>query len=262
MFSEFSDLRGSVEKEIWYYKKDDSKEGPFSHEELQHLLDSGEIASTTKVWMSSFKEWLPITEVEHFNMTSLDEAPTVIVGKKVSYPRETDDVVVRPRIWVRFWARMIDYSFFALVIGVVIGIFKLPFIPMQSFIGMLLIFLWVFIEAFLLSTWGKTPGKWLFRISVRDQYHQKLSFSDAMNRSFSVWWLGMAAGIPIVVIVTLIVAAVKLSNAGMTSWDRSQNYQVFHGKVGVIRTLVAILYFLILGWFFSWGNFIVAQGSP
>lgn len=64
----------------------------------------------------------------------------------------------------------------------------------------------------------------------------------------------MGAGIPIVNLITMIVAAVKLNNTGTTSWDQRSGFKVSHGKVGALRTLIVILYFLCYSWFLSWGH--------
>ncbi|MDN3509667.1 MAG: RDD family protein, partial [Candidatus Neptunochlamydia sp.] len=104
------------------------------------------------------------------------------------------------------------------------------------------------VEAFLLATWGSTPGKWMLKVMVCDKNHQKLSFSKGVSRSFSALWLGMGAGIPIVSLITMIVAAIKLKRNGITTWDRRGENKVFHGKIGVIRVIIVLLYFLCYGW--------------
>lgn len=166
-----------------------------------------------------------------------------------SMPKEEDEVItplivekIKGRPWVRFWARMIDYFIFGIICGVIIGIFNIP-VPAynQPWLGMCVIFLWVFIEAILVSTWGKTPGKALLHCHVRHSDGSKLSFLQALNRSFSVWWLGMGAGIPIVSLVTMIVACVKLSNLHVTTWDRTGHSVVDHEKVGFWRTIIALI---------------------
>ncbi|MCB1080632.1 MAG: RDD family protein [Chlamydiia bacterium] len=243
-----------MDKAVWFYMSGEGKEGPVSHHELQEMLDRGEIDLQTKVWTESLNAWLPISEVEHFNMSTLDDTPTIEIEKKVSYARETDPDYVRGRPWVRFWARMIDYSLFALILGFIVGYFRINVGFIEPIFGMTLIFVWVFVETCLIATWGTTPGKWLLRTYVRDRNHRRLSFSEALNRSFSVWWIGMGAGIPIISLITMIVAAVKLSNTGITSWDRRSEYRIFHNKVGVTRTLVVILYFLCYFWLISWGQ--------
>lgn len=244
-----------TEKAVWYYKKTDQKEGPVSHGELQKMLDQGEIDSTTKVWTSNFSDWVTISEVEHFNLSGLDDTPTIEVGRhEAVYERETDLDTIRPRPWVRFWARMVDYSLLVIVISFLSTYFGSLY-TFQPYFTMSVLFIWVFIETFLMATVGTTPGKWLLRVTVRDRLHQKLSFSDAISRSFSVWWLGLGAGIPIISLITMIVASVKLSNAGATSWDRRSRYCIFHGKIGTIRTIITSLYFICYFWLFSWGQF-------
>ncbi len=243
-----------MDKAVWFFMSEGEKEGPVSRDELQELLDSGEIDPTTKVWTESIEGWSPISELEHFNMATLDETPTIAMVKKIDYPRETDVERVLPRPWVRFWARMIDYSLFALVLAFALGFFHFTMAFFQPLLGMLLIFLWIFVETILIATWGTTPGKWMLKTTVQDENHHRLSFSDALNRSFSVWWIGVGAGLPIISIITMIVAAVKLSNTGTTSWDRQNKYRIFHGKIGVVRTLIVILYFFAFFTFITWGQ--------
>jgi hypothetical protein len=243
-----------MDKAVWFYRIGDVKEGPITHQELQQMLDTGKLDPSTKVWTESQNDWLALADVEQFNMATLDEVPTIEVQNRGSYARETDQEDVRSRPWVRFWARMIDYSLFIIVLSIFIGYFNIGLGIISSYMGMLAIFLWVFVEALLLSTVGTTPGKWFLRVTVRDEFHQKLSFSGSLNRSFSVWWLGMGAGLPIVSLITMIVAAVKLSNTGMTSWDRRGTLRIFHNKIGIIRTLIVILFFLCYAWVVSWGQ--------
>ncbi|MCB1107441.1 MAG: RDD family protein [Chlamydiia bacterium] len=243
-----------MDKGVWYYMLGEEKEGPISHKELQEKLDRGEVDPTTKIWTESQNEWLPISEVEHFNLSTLDEAPTIEVIKKVEYSRETDQEYVPPRPWVRFWARMVDYSLFFIVLSFIIAFFDIYLGTAGAYLQIIAIFLWVFVETLLLCTVGTTPGKWLLKVTVRDENHQKLSFSSSLNRSFSVWWLGMGAGVPIVSLITMIVAAVKLSNTGSTSWDKHNDFRVFHNKIGMGRTLLVILYFVCYAWFLAWGQ--------
>jgi len=242
-------------KAIWFYMLGEKKEGPVSHNDLQGMLDLGKIDAQTKVWSESINEWLPVSDIEHFNLATLDAAPPIIIENQVDYARETDSDTAKPRPWVRFWARMVDYSLFSLFLGLIIGSFDFVSHTLEPFYGMVSIFLWVFVETVLVATWGTTPGKWLLKTFVRDQDNHRLTFFDALNRSFSVWWIGVGAGLPIVSLITMIVASVKLSNTGTTSWDHRNKYRVFHDKVGILRTLIVIFYFLFLFWFFTSGQF-------
>ncbi len=241
-------------KKVWFYKKDDQKEGPVARDEIEHLLATGAIDETTLVWTESLGRWVAISELEHFHFNALDVTPTVTVEKAVHYERETDEGSRRPRPWVRYWARMADYALFsaALTFGMSLAapityMKQLDLLVQSKFWTVTILFLWVFVETVLLVTWGTTPGKWLLKVKLRSEGGKKLSFGDAINRSFSVWWLGLGIGIPLISFVTLIVAAVKLSNTGMTSWDRRGNYTVVHENIGATRTIFFILLFVILG---------------
>ena len=154
----------------------------------------------------------------------------------------------QPCPWTRFWARTLDYLIFGFFLGFVAALLGIPLpIVQQPFMSMIIIFCWVFVEALLLCTWGSTPGKALFRCYVRTSEGHKLTFLKALNRSFSVWWLGMGAGIPLVVAVTMIVASVKLSNCHITTWDRVGHFVVQHDRLGVGRVvLIVFIYFLFL----------------
>lgn len=188
------------------------------------------------------------------SQTTIEEASTTITiegEKKTASFKELE--AFRPRPWVRFWARMIDYTLFFSCTWLLADIF-FGFSPLfaHSLFWMILIFLWAFIESAFLSAFGKTPGKWLLKTSVYLKDRQKLSYSEALNRSFSVWWLGFGAGVPVLSWITMIVAAVKLSNIGVCSWDKRCQTTVYHEKIGVFRTLSVIFYFLLYFWFTSW----------
>jgi uncharacterized RDD family membrane protein YckC len=114
-----------------------------------------------------------------------------------------------------------------------------------------MLFLWNFVEAFLLSTWGTTLGKWLLGTSVRDIRGNKLTYNAALSRSFQVWIKGLGLGIPIISFLTIINSYYKLTGKfGKTSWDFQVRYSVQHKKlnpIGVIMVIVinfAYIFFL------------------
>jgi uncharacterized RDD family membrane protein YckC len=85
----------------------------------------------------------------------------------------------------------------------------------------------------ILANCGTTPGKWLFKINVRDSRGRKLSFSDALNRSFSVLFKDMGAGIPFISLFALLSSKSKLKKDGITTWDEDGGHVVTHEKIGV-----------------------------
>jgi len=154
-------------------------------------------------------------------------------------------VASRPRPWVRWWARILDVYLAFLVIGLAIGCINTnAFESINSqLLGMAFIFVWMFIEACLLSTLGTTPGKWLFKTKISTSSGDKLVFSTALSRSFNVWLRGLGMGVPIVTIIIQIGAYINLKKNGVTTWDRDDGLVVVHERIGAIRVLGAIVFF-------------------
>lgn len=167
---------------------------------------------------------------------------------------------VRP--WVRLFARLIDYWIWINILNIIapsVAIFivywilinivsiLVPSVLDVSNIAfdiifiMLALFIWVFMEASLLSTWGTTLGKWFFKTKITDSLDKKLTFSKALDRSFSVWWKGLAAGLPIIYLITLSNAYKKLTKEGIATWDREVGCAVSHKKIGAPRVLLVLL---------------------
>ncbi len=153
--------------------------------------------------------------------------------------------MVRP--WVRCLARYFDILLFSFVIetfliinpGVIDGI-------NNRLLIMLVLFFWMIIESLLLSTLGTTPGKFLFKISVRDKNYNKLRLPIAFARSAGVFVAGLGIGFPPATLIMLIISRHDLKKNKITKWDSKGKFEVLHGKIGGIRTLIAITIFTLL----------------
>ncbi len=161
----------------------------------------------------------------------------------------------KAQIWNRFWARGID----SIVFSCFISVFLVALAPSTSqmhfaLYGALLLFVYHFLEPVMLSSWGSTPGKALLRITVRRADGAKLSYSEALKRSFRIWLRGEGLGLPIINIIALLKARANLKNNGITSWDEEDGFTVTHGKVGFFRNLVAVLIIILSGLLSSAGN--------
>ncbi len=49
-------------------------------------------------------------------------------------------------------------------------------------------------------------------------------------------------GLPIISLITLAVAHKKLLRDGITVWDREGGFVVSHEKIGIVRTVAALLF--------------------
>lgn len=81
---------------------------------------------------------------------------------------------------------MIIHFFTSLVLVFSLVFIYAPDIYFNLFLPLAIPILWAPIEAFLLATTGTTPGKMFFGISVMDQGEKRLSFGQALKRSFFI----------------------------------------------------------------------------
>src|SRR5437867_12227976 len=138
--------------------------------------------------------------------------------------------VVRP--WARFWARTIDVALAYLAFWARTSLVS-PYLwsdTQTSRLGLLLnmgvLLGWACVEPFILSNWATTPGKWAMSISLRYGGATELHLEHYLRRSFMVWWRGLGAGVPVVVLITGILAYQALSSQGSTTWDRDGGFQI------------------------------------
>lgn len=150
---------------------------------------------------------------------------------------------VRP--WVRFWARLIDLYLFGMFSGSLLYFISPDILTSNEFVlNLFTLFLWTFVEAILLSSWGETPGKWWLKIKVTSSGDEKLSFKEAIRRSIWIWLRGLAVGIPLINLATMYNSYKILKKHKITTWDNDGDYTVSHGEIGVGRTIITILFLL------------------
>ncbi len=162
-----------------------------------------------------------------------------------------------PRPWVRYFARSADYLLFVMVAVFVFFFVIFSVAPAvgdtlievpEFFLSLFFIFIWNFVEAFLLSTTGTTLGKWLLGVSIHNFYGEKLTYQEALSRSFEVWIRGLGLGIPIVSLVTAIIAYNDLTGEyKKTKWDLKGGFIVSHEKLHPLKVIISIALFVIIG---------------
>ncbi len=165
--------------------------------------------------------------------------PSEIIVEQPDKPKEN---IAHANPWIRCLARLIDYALFFLLLLSSRKLFhgQLPFGKFEHLIPFEF-FVWIPIEALLLSTWGSTPGKWFLRTRLKQGKRQKLDFMTALRRSFAVWFRGLGMGIPILNFFCLLIAYHKLKVFQITSWDRDDHIKVTHFPIGRWRIYVAAI---------------------
>lgn len=164
-------------------------------------------------------------------------------------PASPEDTAAHP--WRRWFARIVDISLAAFVLGFVLAALAPGLTLLDSDIlgSMVVLAAWLVAEPFVLGGLGTTPGKALMNIKLRQADGVRLlRLNQAFDRSFRVWFYGMAGGLPIVSLFTMANAYVKLDREGATPWDQRGGFVVTHGDLGTGRVvgIAASICFLLL----------------
>lgn len=241
--------------EAWFYISEGKQTGPVPHSVIQEKIDKGTLKPETLVWSKEIVNWTPVNDVAAFECRNSPAGSSFASTQRYSpafgHPlTDYDRSLSQVRPWIRYWARMFDLCFFGFLMGIALVFIHPRFVFRINFniIGIVELFLWIFVETTLLTLWGNTPGKKLFKIKVRKSTGGQFNYFGILSRSFNVWIRGLALGIPLASLITLILSYNKLKNEGITSWDRDGGFVVEHGKIGALRGTIGILLFVV---FFS-----------
>jgi hypothetical protein len=153
-------------------------------------------------------------------------------------------VAVEPHPWLRWFARIVDLTITAFVLGMVAAILAPSSTIFDNSLAssIIVLLVWMVVEPFVLTHFENTPGKALLNIRLQTADGRSLKLDQAFQRSARVWFFGMGAGLPIVSLITMVVAYNKLKNEGITSWDREGDLSVTHGPIGTGRMVTIGLF--------------------
>jgi hypothetical protein len=102
------------------------------------------------------------------------------------------------------------------------------------------------LNALLIGYTGGTLGKWLLGVRVLGNNGGPIGFVRAFRRECDVWVRGVGLYIPLITIVTCIVAYSTLKKTRAATWDTDKGIQVVHRDSGlrqVAGTVTAVLAF-------------------
>jgi hypothetical protein len=172
------------------------------------------------------------------------EPSEIITGKEA--PKQA---ALRQNPWLRLIARLFDYAlFFTLIHFTTLMRFEPSWLPLE-FLA------WVPFEAFLLWSWGTTPGKWLLGIELYRMLGKRFSWEPAFRRSFYVWFRGLGMGIPVINVLCALVSYHRLKTFHATSWDQQEGITVVYRPLPKWRLYVtAVLAFIGLSFYSYWKN--------
>ncbi len=233
--------RGIARLGRWEYIDAHGARAPIEGRDLLAGIASGRLSAATLVRRAGRRRWREAGLTGAFD-TAL--YPPTAFGALPEY--DAPDQAVRARTyprarpWVRLWARLVDLALFGALVRYLVEVaLWRPQAAGELAIGLATVMGWLVIEAVALAAVGTTPGKALLKVKVRRRDGRLLDFPGSLNRAFDVWLKGLGMGLPVVVIVTELLAYRRLTRTGVTSWDESGDVLVSHGRIGPARIALA-----------------------
>ena len=161
--------------------------------------------------------------------------------------------------WRRFFARSLDLGLLATLLNLCLSFFSPMKASNSSFAWTLLetYLCWLFLfllEPLFLSGWGKTPGKWLFGLSVHQKDGSLLTRSQAFERLVKIFHVGEGYAIPFYSLYRNYKCYEIYTEEGTLPWDNDLCYEVkpfrLRSAFGyiVIVLFAGIFTFLIHTW--------------
>ncbi len=251
-----------------YLLKDGRREGPFRVFQVKERLDRGETAPGEQGWHQGMESWRPLSEIdvlstllappagaaapvgENGAVLPEDDRPFRPEAPRTTPPPLPQNVVVLvvPLFpWRRLVARLFDASLsfgamagaVTLAGGMTAGEFLFPTETMR----VALVLAWALIEAWMVMTWGTTPGKWLLGLNVRRLDGTLPTLGDSVLRSVIGWTVGWGLGIVPFTLIGWIVWYLHYRKTGMAWWDVGRNIMVTMGPLRTGRVVLCALFF-------------------
>ncbi|WP_458408017.1 RDD family protein [Anaerotignum sp.] len=157
-----------------------------------------------------------------------------------------------PYPWRRYFARSLDFSLIAFCYESLLCLllhinFAERSVPLELIDAYLCWGLTFLLEPLFLSKWGKTPGKWLFGLSIHNKNGELLTFREAFERTFQVFCQGEGFAIPFYNFYRYYKCYGICTKDGIMEWDENLCYEAkpFHpasvfGYLGIIAVSAAL----------------------
>jgi hypothetical protein len=222
--------------DLWWYLTGNDKQGPVPRAELDRLLGLKAIGPNTLVWGEGLEQWTPLINILP-TPPVLPSPPQPPPSLATEAPWSTTDDIQRSELFERvtparrLGARFVDMCWEMFLIAFLLG-FILPFLaPTFSYwlqrpeFSNLFAFLAVIPISFVLdaivhSIFGNTPGKALFKLRVEHvASNANLGFVDYLSRNMRLFASGLALGIPILNLGTMLYQWRRLKTNLPASYD-------------------------------------------
>jgi uncharacterized RDD family membrane protein YckC len=228
--------------------------GPYPRSLLRSLDERGEIADDIFVWTEGVADWRPWSELAT-RVRGRRGGPRADADRASDrVPAARAAAVARPAVAKlpddgprpdkatgeltsvalaelaaprRAAAKAVDLSLATLALLWLAGFFGAD-PDFGGWTRLLVALAWGFLEARLLATTGRTPGRLLFGLEVVARGGGRLSPVRAALRSLLVGLLGLGAGVPFLAVLTGVAGYQQLRRNGSTVWDTATGSEVVY----------------------------------
>lgn len=238
----------------WWYVEKDKKNGPFKKDDIAKLIKSGKIGSTTLVWSEGMESWIRFDEISE--LQDLKQAVPPPIPKKVIKTEAEHSIASG---WPRFFARLFDFWLVGsmITLSIVSAVFfmglSVPnwvYNPIAKILFVLILSaILLTLDAAIYKVFGNTPGKALLGLNVVTLDFKPLTFGRYLYRNFSMWFRGLALGIPVITFVAMYYEFDNLRKGKPTSYDDSIGCRVRSKAIGLPRKIIFGVMFLSLCFF-------------
>lgn len=212
---------------------------------------------TADAWGDKMTSQLPRSfPANESYVTESPTPPKLTQSPRHAPPEDRSPWQRRDAPWRRYFARFFDFSIAVLTIAIGMGLLipELLYSELANtwiHIGTVLIGFPI-IDAFFLSRWNTSPGKWLLAVRTVKGDGKKFSFLQALGRAFDLVMRGTWFGIPVLTMIPLAAAYRRASRGDRQPWDENLETHTEVKLIG-LRFLLYLLFVAVLSLgFFGW----------
>ncbi|MGI8604498.1 MAG: RDD family protein [Verrucomicrobiales bacterium] len=236
-----------------YILQDGVRRGPFRVFQIKEMVDRGEAAPGDLGWHQGLETWRPLAEIQALSpyLQPVGTKPPALPEGYFEEAKSAPAAPARQRArfpWRRLFARLVDAWLLRTVLGgicLVTGVISPgEYLVPWNILSVSFIILWAVIEAFMLSRWACSPGKWFFGLRVAKPDGAKLSFGEATTRAFQAWFLGWALGLFPLNAITGVMWLVFYRRHRRAWWDVPRNFDVQYENLRASRLVLLLTCFV------------------
>lgn len=216
----------------WWYVDRERKVGPINSSEVSELIRDGKIGAKTMLWKEGMDSWSHLDEIDELLPVKKSTPPPI--------PTSTEEAKRFPRFFARifdvWWETMLVGFFLGSVLSTYSASFAkwILFSPYaEQIFGVLCLPIALVMDAAIYKIFGNTPGKALLGIQIRHSNGERLELDQYLGRNFSMWWYGLAAGVPFINLITMSNQGDRLNKGEPASYDEPCGYMVTARPVGL-----------------------------